>query len=324
MTETTGRKVGVILSARWWIGLGVLATVTIGVVELCRQPPVRPPEQGWLQELRADLERLPEGPANSLRVGQGEVFELEQVDRLLFHLVLLEPDSTLKLAGKLQELRARRIELNPGASILGVGRAGSSGETGRAGANGSKCTNGQDGTDGTSGGNGGDGIDIRLETLLLAAGGIVTIDTSAGGGGTGGAGGVGGSGGRGDRSERCDGGDGGSGGRGGDGGSGGTAGDLQVRFGELRSLSNEELSVNDLRGMLVHVARPGLGGAPGEGGAGGGGGRGRGADIFGHSADAGSRGNNGQTGNRGTDGQLGTTTFGDAPVDRVSRVRPHP
>ena len=313
-----GRTVSAILSARWWIGLGVLATVIIGVRGPCVTPPP-PPESGWSQHLTEDLKQLPKEPVNSLRVGEGEVHELARVDRLLFHEVVLEQGSTLELARQLpvQELRAGRIELHPGASILGSGVPGAPGAAGTAGINGGRCTDGQPGTDGDPGGDGRDGVAVRLEALELATDGIVTIDTSAGGGGAGGAGGAGGSGGRGDRSEDCDGGDGGGGGNGGDGGSGGSAGDLRLRFGEARSLSNEKLlSDNDLRRMVVHIAHAGIGGAQGGEGAGGAGGRGRGSNVF-RSADPGSRGSNGQRGARGEDGRSGTTTFGDAPVEQV-------
>lgn len=305
-----------VLSARWWIGIGVCITA-IGLVPLFCSDGRQDPE--WQRKLRTDLEQLPDEPANHLRVARGGVLELGPVDRFLFHSLILEQDSTLKLTDGLpvQELRAERVELRPGASIQGVGRPGLPGESGSPGAKGGKCTRGQDGTDGTSGKPGGDGLDIRIETLELVLDGSVTIDTSAGAGGSGGAGGAGGRGGRGDRSDLCDGGDGGSGGSGGDGGSGGSAGDLHIRFAEVLRSSGKKLSPNDLARMVAHVARLGKGGEKGEGGAGGAGGPGQGANILGVSADAGSRGSNGESGDRGNDGDRGRTTLGDTPAEQV-------
>ncbi len=311
-----GQILGYILSRKWWIGLGVLVALAVGLFpSFCSGGPDDDPEPGWLGNLREDLEQLPDGPANYLRVGQGDIFELGQVDRLLFHTVTLEPDSTLLLNARLpvQELRAGTIKLGPRASILGVGRPSLAGDAGRAGAAGGKCRRGQNGTNGDAGGAGGKGVDLRLETLALVVDETVTIDTSGGAGGAGGAGGGGGSGGRGDRSERCHGGNGGTGGSGGNGGSGGDAGNLHIRFGELRSRSEANLSINDLTRMVVHLAVPGQRGTKGEGGAGGAGGRGRGSNVL-FSADAGSRGNNGQPGKHGEDGRPGMTTLGDSPV----------
>lgn len=317
MFRRVGASISRCLKSRVWVAIGVIVAATLGVLQLQRGQSARiVHERGWLAQLKEDLERLPDTPANYLRVGQGEVRELPVIESLLFHSVILEAGSTLKLASELadQVLRARTVELHPGAVILGAGESGRPGEAGRGGANGGKCANGQDGTNGTSGYGGGKGVGLGLEALALLIDGAVAIDTSGGGGGAGGAGGSGGNGGRGDRSEGCDGGNGGAGGAGGDGGSGGSGGDLSIRFGELRSRSEESVdgpSRNDLVKMVIHTAEGGRSGSQGAGGAGGAGGRGRGANFFGVSAAAGSRGNNGQSGDRGEDGRSGSTKFVD-------------
>ena len=166
----------------------------------------------------------------------------------------------------------------------GVGGTGKAGTTGPNGADGAIVgDNGKTGIKGGIGGTGGDGGDggdsgmaLKAKTLLVGAGGALTLYGGNGGaGGKGGNGGVGGTGGNGGNGMGSfwngdgNGGDGGTGGLGGNGGDGGIGGKATA----VAQVSSA-LEVTSSAQLNVVQGAAGKGGAGGDGGQGGQGGQG--------------------------------------------------
>lgn len=307
--ENRWKRAGVVVMAA-----GVLVTAVGIGWQMCAQVPRA--DSDPYEELR---KRLREAPERNLTLDEREE---AYVERQLYHRIVLNSGSALRIPSTVerQTLSVGTLELYSGASILAGGSGGGPGADGASGTRGSKCTDGTAGLRGERGFDGANGITLDLTVLEVvlhdyaeggesARRGFLHIDTSGGPGGAGGTGGSGGSGGRGDRSERCDGGNGGQGGEGGDGGRGGNGGDLLLTIAKVSLESGGAPS--DLNDWLTHKHSGGDGGIAGEGGSGGSGGRGQGANIFGVSADAGSRGNQGQPGKRGQSGRAGRSLLGD-------------
>lgn len=205
---------------------------------------------------------------------------------------ILHDSATLRLneAGSKTLIRAKRISIGIGCTILGKGEVGASGGAGKRGREVSGvCLNGQDGGSGTHGLAGKDGKNLTIEVQRLELAENLHIYLNGGNGGDGGKGGDGSAGSNSSAHCRSHGGNGGVGGNGGNGGLGGT---LVINYAE-------GISVNDFCSKTTLHNNGGYQGLGGEGGR-----RGlRGHGSSEHLSDHGAHGKNGNDGKVGKEGR---------------------
>ena len=299
-------RIGCMLGARWWTGVGVLIVLLGITVNEFR--PNWPPliESGPLNE--SSFEKL----RNSSEVYTVLPDETRENSRAVngVNLFELKDSSILKVSSNTPDfvIQAATMRIGNDVRILAKGGDGETaqggGENGRNA--GSDCTDGTNGGKGDDGQDGQNGTNILLQVIDLHLSGEVLVDNSGGAGGDGANGSNGGSGGRADRSDRCPGGRGGVGGPGGDGGDGGNGGSLQIQF--VNAYQGEKsIDALEVRNLIKYTSKKGYAGTFGAGGSGGSGGSGRGGyGPFGLGGQpGGSRGSEGSKGSPGKNGRPG-------------------